>query len=344
MKNHYFLTILLLAFGIVSAQEKEVLSKEEKARREKNIQAGNPFIKYGSKAPVATLSKGKYLEVHDLDSIVTIGTMRWHVDKKEIVGRIVVDTSNVDAQPIGDTAGRWMSIDPLSEEFSDWSPYNMCFNNPVRFIDPDGRGPIWKPRQDGILIAEKGDNLTTLAKQLNVKPENLRATYGDFNFKEGDKVRFKSNMQNSIDNSNGNNAYDIMVNDKENLNTPEDKYMCEQSVLMNAKGLEFNEENALSVGNLTDKANENMFEQVSSFEDLSFGEGYISLTTNTGGEHYVIPYVTSNDGTQYVYSKDGYSKPGVYSLQDAKSLNEMISGGSYSEVKYFKLKNNEEKK
>jgi hypothetical protein len=99
---------------VLSAQEK--LSKEEKARREKNIQAGNPFAKYGSKAPVATLSKGKYLEVHDLDSIVTIGTSRWHVDNKKIVGDIIIDSLNVDAQPIGDRVGRWMSPDPLSEE------------------------------------------------------------------------------------------------------------------------------------------------------------------------------------------------------------------------------------
>ncbi|MGH2667122.1 hypothetical protein [Flavobacterium sp.] len=139
MKKHYFLIILLFAIGNVSAQKNEKLSKEEKARREKNIQAGNPFIKYGSKAPVATLSKGKYLEVHDLDSIVTIGTMRWHVDKKEIVGRILVDTLNVDSQPTGDTAGRWMSMDPLSEEFRSWSPYNYGKDNPISNIDPDGR-------------------------------------------------------------------------------------------------------------------------------------------------------------------------------------------------------------
>ena len=139
MKKYCLLIFILFTIGTVSAQKKEKLSKEEKARREKNIQAGNPFIKYGSKAPVATLSKGKYLEVQDLDSIVTIGTMRWHVDKKEIVGRISVDTLNIDAQPIGDTAGRWMAIDPLSEEFSSWSPYNYGKDNPISNIDPDGR-------------------------------------------------------------------------------------------------------------------------------------------------------------------------------------------------------------
>jgi hypothetical protein len=137
MKKLYFLILLVLSFDVVSAQEK--LSKEEQARRDKNVQAGNPFAKYGSKAPVATLSKGKYLEVHDQDSIVTIGRMRWHVENQQIVGRIVRDSLNPDAQPIGDIVGRWISPDPLSEEFSNWSPYNMCFDNPLKFVDPDGR-------------------------------------------------------------------------------------------------------------------------------------------------------------------------------------------------------------
>jgi hypothetical protein len=131
--------VLLLIFFSMNLHAQEKLSKEEKARREKNIQAGNPFIKYGSKAKVATLSKGKYLEVHDLDSIVTIGTVRWHVDKQYIVERIVLDSLNPDAQPIGDRVGRWMSPDPLSEEFPSWSPYTMCYDNPIQYKDPDGR-------------------------------------------------------------------------------------------------------------------------------------------------------------------------------------------------------------
>jgi len=138
-KKIYYLFIFIFSFSVLSAQEK--LSKEEKARREKNIQAGNPFAQFGYKAKIATLSKGKYLEFHDLDSIVTIGTVRWHVYKNEIVGRIVQDSINPDAQPIGDRVGRWMSPDPLSEEFSSWSPYTMSFNNPIQFVDPDGRAP-----------------------------------------------------------------------------------------------------------------------------------------------------------------------------------------------------------
>ena len=162
MRKFCYLLIFIFSFSVLSAQEK--LSKEEKARREKNIQAGNPFAKYGYKAKVATLSKGKYLEFHDLDSIVTIGTIRWHVDKNQIVGRIKRDSLNPDAQPIGDAPGRWMSPDPLSEEFPEYSPYNFCLNNPIRLVDPDGMAPT-----DIVILGKNNSSVTVKTDLIDVK-------------------------------------------------------------------------------------------------------------------------------------------------------------------------------
>jgi hypothetical protein len=59
--------------------------------------------------------------------------------------------------------GRFLVVDPLGADAPNWTPYRAFFNNPLRFIDPDGLFEI----ETGKI--EKGDNLTSIAKQLNEK-------------------------------------------------------------------------------------------------------------------------------------------------------------------------------
>lgn len=36
----------------------------------------------------------------------------------------------------------WYGVDPLAEKMPSWSPYVYTFDNPVKFVDPDGREPL----------------------------------------------------------------------------------------------------------------------------------------------------------------------------------------------------------
>lgn len=38
--------------------------------------------------------------------------------------------------------GRFFSVDPLVAKFEGWSSYNFCLDNPLRYVEPDGRAPL----------------------------------------------------------------------------------------------------------------------------------------------------------------------------------------------------------
>ncbi|NMC98718.1 MAG: RHS repeat-associated core domain-containing protein, partial [Bacteroidales bacterium] len=36
----------------------------------------------------------------------------------------------------------WLSVDPMAHKYPSWSPYAAFFNNPIYYIDPDGKEGI----------------------------------------------------------------------------------------------------------------------------------------------------------------------------------------------------------
>ena len=101
--------------------------------------AQNPFEKYGYTPKIATLSNGKYQEFHDQDRVVKIGEVLFDTKTKQIVGFVEEKTSLVSEKPKNNIATRWISPDPLAEEYPNVSPYNFVKSNPIIYVDPDGR-------------------------------------------------------------------------------------------------------------------------------------------------------------------------------------------------------------
>ncbi|NDP22425.1 MAG: hypothetical protein GZ091_15275 [Paludibacter sp.] len=96
----------------------------------------NPFSELGYKKQVMyTSSKGEFEEFHDKADIVEIGYVYFDTKTKKVIGYVDEDKENTEVS----TATSAMSVDPLCEKYYWISPYAYCLNNPVKYIDPDGK-------------------------------------------------------------------------------------------------------------------------------------------------------------------------------------------------------------
>jgi RHS repeat-associated protein len=91
-----------------------------------DITSATDYYPFGSPMDGRTFSSDKY---------------RFGFNGKENDNEIQGDGNSYDfgARIFDSRLGRWLSLDPLMAKYPDISPYVFCVNNPIIFIDPDGR-------------------------------------------------------------------------------------------------------------------------------------------------------------------------------------------------------------
>ncbi|MCF2875877.1 MULTISPECIES: DUF6443 domain-containing protein [unclassified Tenacibaculum] len=106
------------------------------------ITPSTEIIEESNYYPFGLKHKGYNGNVSSLGNSVA---QKWGYNGKELNEELGIQWHDFGARNYDAALGRWMNLDPLAEKMRRHSPYNYAFDNPVYFIDPDGRMPNpWK--------------------------------------------------------------------------------------------------------------------------------------------------------------------------------------------------------
>ena len=99
-------------------------------------QSKNPYKKIGKKSETLSLTKGEYEEFFDQDSIQQIGTALINVRTMKVVK--LLKEEEIKERLQNEKQRRFLSVDPISKQYPELTPYQFASNRPIDGIDLDG--------------------------------------------------------------------------------------------------------------------------------------------------------------------------------------------------------------